>query len=288
MKKIYYIISAIILTFLLITKFNVKAMSIGNVSEIKIFNLAWHELPMEQCGMSDLTCYELVVELETGIYEELNNVIINESEMLKLYGVLVFQYPRSLSTPADEKRITFYFLDGTYQRFNNIDFMVVKKFSNRLELYLNDRGFFYQPYDTRIEGVRFEYYNPDYDYQDGYDDGYTDGYQAGREAGYQTGKEDGYYNGWNDGYDEGWEKGNESGYNRGYEKGHNEGYQKGYNTGINEQLADKDFTNILKSAFIAIGSLLAINLLPGISIGAIIAVPIVFGIIAFVLGKRKD
>lgn len=288
MKKIFYILSAIVLTFLLITKFNVSALSIGNVSEIKIFNLVWYELPPEQCGMSDLTCYELVVELQPGVYEEINQVIINEPETLNLYGVIVFQYPRSLSTPMDEKRITFYPLSGNPISYNNIEYMAVKKFTNRLELYINNDVFNYQPNDTRIEGIRYEYYIPDYDYDDGYQHGYNDGYQSGREAGYQAGSEVGYEYGYDDGYNEGWENGNETGYNRGYEEGHEIGYQTGYNAGISEQIQDKDFTNLLKSVFVGIGSFLGINLLPGITIGAIIAVPIVFGIIAFILGKRKD
>lgn len=102
------------------------------------------------------------------------------------------------------------------------------------------------------------------EYNRGYDAGYTDGYTDGYDVGGAVGFEDGYF------------------------YGHDIGYNKGYNDGINEQLADKDFTHMLKSVFVGVGSFLGINLLPGITIGAIIAVPIVFGIIAFILGKRKD
>lgn len=284
MKKIFYILSAIIVTFLLTIKFNVSALSIGNVSQIRIFNLVWYEI---EGGPSDTTYYDLVVEVQPGVYDLIDQVIIGESETLNLYGVIVFQYPRSLSSPMDQKTITFYPLSGNPIYYDNIEFMAVKKFTNRLELYINNNTHFYQPYDTRIEGFRMEY-TADWDYQDGYNDGYNKGFQEGREAGYEAGNEAGYEHGYIDGYNEGWEEGNEQGYNRGYQKGHEAGYNVGYNAGINEQLEDKDFTNLLKSVFIAMGSFLSINLLPGISIGAIIAVPIVFGIIAFILGRRKD
>lgn len=117
-------------------------------------------------------------------------------------------------------------------------------------------------------------------FQSGYDEGHWDGYNSGYNNGYYTGISEGYNNGVTDGYNQGYYEGQMDGYDY--------GYQAGYNAGINEQLADKDFTNLLKSVFIAIGTFLSINLLPGISIGAIIAVPIVFGIIAFILGRRKD
>ena len=110
--------------------------------------------------------------------------------------------------------------------------------------------------------------------------GYDVGYSAGQNAGYNVGYSDGY----NDGVD----VGRVYGYNEGYSVGRSEGYNIGYNDGINAQLEDKDFTHLLKSVFIGIGSFLGINLLPGISIGALIAVPIVFGIISFIIGKRKD
>ena len=97
---------------------------------------------------------------------------------------------------------------------------------------------------------------------------------------------------YNKGYNRGYEKGKEDGIIEGrqgaYQEGYDNGYQNGYNKGLSEQLDDKDFTVLLKSAFLAIGTFLGINLIPGISIGAIIAVPLVFGIIAFILGRKKD
>lgn len=153
----------------------------------------------------------------------------------------------------------------------------------------------------RDEGLDIGYFNG---YEDGYNSGYENGFENGIEAGYDEGYINGRDDGYNNGYNVGYNDGIDAGYNEGYEKGkedgfeegfnasrehwYNVGYQVGYNKGLNEQIADRDFSHLLRSAFVAIGTFLGINLLPGISIGAIIAVPIVFGIIAFILGKRKD
>lgn len=171
------------------------------------------------------------------------------------------------------------------------------------ELFSNDSAFYVY---VMYEDVAGQAYNAGYEngFEDGYNSGYENGFENGKEAGYDEGyiigRDDGYNNGYNVGYNDGLEVSYDLGYNDGYEDGkeyginfgrehwYDVGYQAGYNAGINEQLADKDFSNLLRSVFIAIGTFLGINLLPGISIGAIIAVPIVFGIIAFILGRKKD
>lgn len=65
-----------------------------------------------------------------------------------------------------------------------------------------------------------------------------------------------------------------------------EEFQKGYYKGLNETDAT-GFVGLLGAVFGGLGALLGIEILPGIYIGAIIAVPLVFGIIFFILGKRK-
>src|SRR5690606_15074850 len=68
-------------------------------------------------------------------------------------------------------------------------------------------------------------------------------------------------------YSEGYNEGHYDGYDEGYFIGKQEGYDFGYRVGWNEGRSD-----LLKSVFIAIG--------------VIIAVSIVFGIIAFILGRK--
>jgi len=193
---------------------------------------------------------------------------------------------------------------------------------NSDELFSNDSAFYvmYDIYtDAYMEGYDVGYSEGmDRGYGDGYIDGHNDGYNSGyndglndnngyvlgynkgKNEGFQNGYDEGHYEGYNSGYNEGYNAGKDEGYNQGYGigydtgkydgflEGYDEGYTYGYNKGLNDQIADRDFAYLLRSAFIAIGAFLGINLLPGISIGAIIAVPLVFGIIAFILGRKKD
>lgn len=104
-----------------------------------------------------------------------------------------------------------------------------------------------------------------------------------------------YSQGYNDGYDVGYNVGNDEGYDGGYDKGYthgedygyNNGYNIGYNVGLNETDAT-GFVGLLTAVFSGVSSLLSVELLPGIYIGAVMAVPLVFGIIYFILGKRKE
>lgn len=68
-----------------------------------------------------------------------------------------------------------------------------------------------------------------------------------------------------------------------YNKGKNEGYNEGLNANPNNHWSDLLFT-----IFGAFGTILAIEILPGWSIGIIIGIPIVFGIIYFIIGRKKD
>ena len=271
MKKIFLFFMAV-LSFLGFSVVKVHGMSIPNVSQVKLFNLVWRELGYG--GSSDHFIYDLVVELEPGEYENINNIIISWSENLNLYGVLVFQYPRIADTLLDEKYIIYQENPNDIEyRFYNVDFIAAKKMSNRFELYISENGvnhsLDYYPGLSNLGGNRDKYYIPNYDT---YENGYADGYDAG----------------YGDGFQEGKKVADEFEYTRGYNFGWDEGYDYGYDKGILENLETGGFGLILKQVFIGIGSFLGIQLLPGISIGAIIAVPIVFGIIAFILGRRKE
>ena len=114
-------------------------------------------------------------------------------------------------------------------------------------------------------------------YQSGYQDGSANGYDIGYDDGYDIGYDDGINVGYDDGYD------------IGYDDGVNVGYDDGYDIGFNDGVAshnDYSFIGLLSQVFIGLGSFLAIELLPHITIGAIVSVPLVFGIISFIIGKR--
>ena len=65
-------------------------------------------------------------------------------------------------------------------------------------------------------------------------------------------------------------------------------YMRGKFDGQLESNDELGFGGLLSASFVALSSLLAVELLPNISLGMIIAIPIVFGVIAFILGRRKE
>lgn len=136
-------------------------------------------------------------------------------------------------------------------------------------------------------------------YNDGFDKGYfegkkesdSDAWNRGYNDGYNRGLLDGYDNGYNDGFVSGEGVGFDKGYFEGKNDGIKQGYNEGYNVGYSEGLVtnpNNNFGSMILSVLLGVGAVLSIELLPNITIGAIIAVPIVFGIIAFVLGRKKD
>ena len=66
-------------------------------------------------------------------------------------------------------------------------------------------------------------------------------------------------------------------------------YYEGFREGKDEGLrlsTDHSFYGLISQVFAGLGTFLAIELLPNITFGAIFAVPLVFGIIFFIIGKR--
>ena len=110
----------------------------------------------------------------------------------------------------------------------------------------------------------------------------VDDYNAGYENGLNDGKTIGFNEGKQEGLSEGWD----NGYSYGYGKGKDEGFELGLKEAGNDNIMG--FTALLTTVFNGIGTFLAIELIPNISIGALVLIPIVFGLILFVLGKRGD
>lgn len=135
-----------------------------------------------------------------------------------------------------------------------------------------------------------------------------DMYNQGKNYGYEIGKILGEMDGYGIGYDKGYDDGKKVSSDEAYEDGQDLGkiigmqqygiYYNGewltaqqygmikFNDGV-EAHNDFSFIGLLTQVFVGMGSILAIELLPNITIGAIIAVPIVFGIIYFILGKKR-
>ena len=385
MKKIL-VFFTMVLSFLFLPILKVDGISIPNVSEVKMYNLVW----VEKATWGDTTEHDLLVEIAPDNYEPINAVLTYEAEFLKLYGVVVFNYPRILDTAIDTKSIYYQKNPNTqYQSFTNVDFIVVKKMSNKLEIYLNTANQTYNlDYYEGISdfgGIRTTENNTDIDYT--YYGNVIDGiyYNSSRNSyiwvmsvdiPWSTpvkittdfdgmlhffNKDLGDYNSDGDivymntdgSYFKAWwqdsihiDKLVNSGYffyeitggvmippienvlkvemdyivpiypanrldyiidiiehsqgdgytyedlveeyEKGYEWGYEQGDAAGYERGIQEEIETGGFGLLLKQTFIGIGSFLGIELLPNITIGAIIAVPIVFGLIAFILGRKRE
>lgn len=136
--------------------------------------------------------------------------------------------------------------------------------------------------------VSLDYYDYNNGYQDGYWDGRNYGFKQGQEVGYNTGYSLGHDDGYDLGYDRGYDDGFDYGQDIAYDLGFDDGYDDGYDVGLNESLEAGGFSMLLSSMFTAVGTLLAIELLPNIYLGMFVAVPLVFGVIMFIIGKRKD
>ena len=93
-------------------------------------------------------------------------------------------------------------------------------------------------------------------------------------------------NSYNQGFNQGYEEGNNNGFNDGYEEGHNNGYLEGLEQGR----ADNDSYGIapfVQSIFNGFGNMLSVEIFPSIKLWYLIGIPLIFGIVRFVIGWFK-
>lgn len=69
---------------------------------------------------------------------------------------------------------------------------------------------------------------------------------------------------------------------------YDDAWQEGYDFALELTKNTSGFKGLLAAAFSGIGQILAIELFPNLSIGVIILVPIVLGLVLFILGKKGD
>ena len=91
------------------------------------------------------------------------------------------------------------------------------------------------------------------------------------------------------GYDKGLQEGEKIGYNNGLDVGNTQGYNKGYNDGRNENIANKNYNafTLVSSAFSSFGKLLNVEIYNGLTIGVIVCIPIIFGVVLFIIKMIK-
>lgn len=270
-------------TYEFLVQYVLEGFIINNLNENEYFFMTEHYLALRKGINRNANTY-ILEEIETGSNFTLFTIrlTLNKNFVNQEYGEIQYLY----NFFDDDSAFYVYYDIYTDAYMEGYDVGYSEG---------NERGYGDGYIDGHNDGYNTGYndgLNDNQSFQIGYNIGKNEGFQNGYDEGHYEGYNSGYSTGYNTGLNEGYNQGLSDGYNQGYYEGQTEGYdygyQAGYNAGINEQLEDKDFTHLLKSVFVGIGSFLGINLLPGISIGAIIAVPIIFGIIAFILGRKKD
>lgn len=134
-----------------------------------------------------------------------------------------------------------------------------------------------------------------YYYQLGYTEGYELISKVEFEKGFQHGVNDGYNNGYNKGYQDGVSTVYENGFsglinpdtNSLYDQTASFPYGKGYQDGFTST-EEGGLWNVVFSAILAPFQVLEIELMPGVTMGMIFAVPLVFGLLAWMLSVGKS
>ncbi len=145
-----------------------------------------------------------------------------------------------------------------------------KNYYERMQLYFEDFKLYLSDSKTANynNGAEMGYW---YGYNDGYNDGHAIGYNAGL---YEN--NDNIYNaGYDAGYDAGSDAGYDAGYDAGLQKGLNDGYYEGLDAGANLNPS----IDWIKSLFIGMGAFLSVEIFPNVTIGLIVAIPLLFSLL---------
>lgn len=160
---------------------------------------------------------------------------------------------------TSERSGLYYYLPYMDYIHNKPISTVIVKYNFINIVFMDDTVIQFSRASEEMQEMQLVYSDSSQDYEDGYSNGYYNGLRAG----------------------------DQDGYDRGLDVGYNQGKNDGYSLGLVDN-PNNNFGSLITTILLGVGSVLGIELLPNITIGAIIAVPIVFGIIAFVLGRKKE
>lgn len=99
-----------------------------------------------------------------------------------------------------------------------------------------------------------------------------------------------YQQGYEDGYDAGKNEGIEEGYQQGYEDGEENGFNEGYQLGLQQGRSENDSYGIapfVQSIFNGFSTMLNVEIFPKIKLWYLIGIPLIFGIVKFIIGWIK-
>ena len=157
----------------------------------------------------------------------------------------------------------------TTATFNSNDLYIIDITATGLQLSKGRLDFLFHVYKTL------------YDRELAYDDGYLDGYNDGLVEGYFNGQTD-YYNGT---YLTQLPSETSTPYNDGQVDGYQFGYNDGYNAGVAEELDTNYLLSFVQGSIAVLGA----PILPNITLGVFVFIPLFFGFVGFLFrlgGKR--
>jgi len=95
--------------------------------------------------------------------------------------------------------------------------------------------------------------------------------------------------GYNDGFTDGYDSGYTSGFDTGNLQGYTSGYDFGYNNGFDDGLISEVDTQWLLGFVTGTINILGVSIIPGISLGVFVFIPLFLGFIGFIfrLGGRR-
>ena len=217
----------------------------------------------------------LEIRMYRGVNDDalINNPLINYDYNLTSYGVAGFNYIRfyhSYVQAVQGEQIAV-----QVKEFYIIDITSMGLINTKQEL-----DYYYTIYYLLKNGINPTTLYADY-YTEGQIDGYAEGYNDGFSDGYNDGYNDGYGFGQEDGYDTGYLDGNVAGLETGYLNGYNDGFDEGI-------LSDVD-TSWLLNFVSGTVNVLGVSIVPGISLGVFVFIPLFLGFIGFIfrLGGRR-
>lgn len=99
-----------------------------------------------------------------------------------------------------------------------------------------------------------------------------------------------YLSDYSEGYKDGYDQGKNDGFNEGYQEGEKDGFNEGYQEGLEQGRAENDSYGIapfVQSIFNGFSTMLNVEIFPKIKLWYIIGIPLIFGIVRFILGWIK-
>lgn len=242
------------------------------------FGLTINDLYYYRTNIKTLSTETTEILMYRGVFDDQSilNPVQNIDYSLSAYGEAYYSYIRfyhSYPQALQGEEITIKMNEFYIINLSSLGFTLTDLSKNELDYY-------YTIYYLLKNGI-----NPTDLWANGFTNGEIQGYADGYSDGYSDGYDDGYNNGYSDGQEDGYDTGYLDGNVAGLETGYNNGYVDGFDDGV---LSDVD-TSWLLNFVSGTVNVLGVTIVPGISLGVFVFIPLFFGFIGFIyrLGGRR-